>query len=33
LGLSDAERSIKLKNMQKQGNLLHSVKTGWKGIV
>jgi hypothetical protein len=28
LGLSDAERSIKLKNMQKQGNLLHSVKTG-----
>jgi hypothetical protein len=28
-----SDRSLKLKNMQKQENLLRSVKTGWKRIV
>jgi hypothetical protein len=25
-----SRRSLKVKNMQKQGNLIHSVKTEWK---
>jgi hypothetical protein len=28
-----SRRSVKVKNMQNQGNLLHGVKTKWKGVV